>query len=103
MVLRRPGEHAAELGVGTVGERVVEDATSDPVAGFEHDHRAAGVDDRARRREPGEPRADDDDVGGARGRVAGLGQRGDGCAGRRSADQAATRDSLGRHLASLTP
>ena len=65
-----PDERAAELGVVAAAERVVEHAAADAVARLEHDHRAAGLHDLARGGEPGEARADDDDVGGASGSTA---------------------------------
>ena len=91
-----PDEHAAELGVVAAAERVGEDAAADAVARLEHDHRAARRDDLARRREPGEPGADDDHVGGARARrrLAGPRQRSGRRARRRGAEQAAPGEAL---------
>src|SRR5207253_1859640 len=84
VVLRRPGEHAAELGIVADVERLVEHAASDPVAGLEHHHRAAGPHDLAGRRQPRKARADHDHVGGAHRRATGLWQRGDRRAGGRA-------------------
>ena len=57
---------AAEVDLDPVAERGVEQPPADPLAGLEHDHLAAGVGQRPRGAQAGEPGADDRDVGAQR-------------------------------------
>ena len=72
MVLRRPDELGAEVDDLAAGDRPVEHPPADAVARLEHRDRVPGARDLARRDEPGQPGADDDDVlrGDARGGAA---------------------------------
>ena len=63
-VLRRPDPLPAELDDRAVGERVVEDAPADAVAGLQHDDAAALLLEAAGGGQAGEAGPDDDDING---------------------------------------
>ena len=116
MVLRRADELRAEVDDLAAGDRLVEHPPADAVARLEHRDRVPGARDLARRDEPGQAGADDDDVlaaahaAPARAPLRGLGgrraaaARGRGRGGRRgTGDEAAAADaSVVAHACTIT-
>ena len=66
-VLGRADPLSAELDDRAVGERVVEGAAADAVAGLQHEDAAALLLESARRGQAGEAGPDDDDINGLHG------------------------------------
>ncbi len=91
-----PANCAADLADVPAADRAVQRAPADAVARLEHDDAVPGGDERPGRGEPGEPGADDADVGAsrasARGGGSGGGPKGEerGAGGTRSDELAAS-------------